>query len=310
MTETNRRLIIAGAVAALLIAGSLTAIAVTGDSDDDDPEGLFGAITEKFDEDFESEDLLGGALKDFFGDGDGGERLAAMLLDLLKVLGRDLDLDQGHLEEDMEEFAVPRRGDDDLRDGPGRRGPRFSERDRDERPGPRDDRFRGELPFGMPFFEGSPLEEFLRDGQITPEEAEALHRWFMERFASDEFRFDFEGFGEEFPRGFGEFGFPFGDLPLDEFLHDGHISPDEAAELEHLFRQSVPGGIFRFEFVPPDSDRPRSSLSDALLEGLRDLPFREFFADGELTLREREELRRALNHWLDMLFERLDASNS
>ncbi len=309
----SKRLIIAGAVAALLIAGSLTAIALSGDSEDDDPEGLFGAIAEKFDEDFEPEGLL----KGLFEDEGGGERLAAMLLDLLDALRHDFDPVPGHQENEVDK--QPRGPDDKAPEAPEGRGPRFSDRDRDERPRSPDnrsrgrafpDRFEGEFPFGVPFLQGSPLEEFLQDGQITPEEAEALQRWFLERFGADEFGFDFRGFGEEFPQGFGEFGFPFGDLPLDEFLRDGHISPDEAAELERLFRQSVPGGIFRFEFVPPDRDLPRFGLSDAFLEGLADLPLREFLADGELTPREREELRRALNHWLDMLFERFDAANS
>lgn len=110
--------------------------------------------------------------------------------------------------------------------------------------------------------------------------------------------------GRDFPF-FGQ-GFPFGAEPFGDFFADGRLSPEEARELEPLFQEGFAGDIFRFEVAPPETDRIPPGLPDALLEGLGALPFREFFADGELTPREREALCQGLNEWLDSLFERLD----
>ena len=76
--------------------------------------------------------------------------------------------------------------------------------------------------------------------------------------------------------------------------------------MERFFRDGFGGDIFRFDLVPPGTDRPSLILPDVLLEGLDAIPFQEFFADGEVTPREREALRRALDEWLNGLLERFD----
>lgn len=306
MSETTKRILIAAVAAAVLIAGSVAAIAVVDDGgdDDDDEKGrpLF-ALIDELDEEFEAGEVLEQLFERFLEEQRSGD-LSGRVLDMLDTLRGDLVPPSPP----PEVAPLPEPEDP----------PRRDDRPRDDRP--RDDRRRHEpgepfegfgFRFGpggeIPFLEDSPLDEFLEDGHLTLEEREELQAWFRHRFG-EVFGFEIPGDGFAFPPE----GLvppedpvepPFDDLPLDEFLEDGRISPDEARELERLFRERF-HGVFRFEFVPPETDRPQSQLPDALLEGLRDLPFREFLADGELSPEEREILREALNAWLDRVFER------
>jgi hypothetical protein len=321
MNETTKRIIIAAVAAAVLIGGSVAAIAVIDDSDDDHRDGPLAMLAEEFGDEFEGRDLLEGLIERFLNDG-GTTDLTDRIFDLFDALSEDLvPPSRDDFEKPDDEFAYPDPGDQRKkdRDRPGRKRP-FDDERKDGKPFDRErfdshsfegfgfpfDPERGHF-FGAPFFDGSLLEEFLEDGRITPDEAAELERFFAEGLRG-EFGFGFEGFPEGFivPE-FPGFGFPFGGLPLDEFLEDGHISPDEARELERLFRESTPGGVFRFEFVPPTTDRPVPGIPEAFLEGLSTLPFREFLADGELSPEEREALREALNEWLTRLFERIEA---
>jgi hypothetical protein len=281
MNETTKRIIIAAVAAAVLIGGSVAAIAVIDDSDDDDHRDRpLAMLAEEFGDEFEGRDLLEGLIERFLDDG-GTTDLTDRIFDLFDALSED-----------------------GRKDGKPFDGEPFDSHSFEGFGFPFDPE-RGYF-FGAPFFDGSPLEEFLEDGQITPDEAAELERFFGEGLRG-EFGFGFEGLPEGFiVPGLPGFGFPFGGLPLEEFLEDGHISPDEARELERLFRERTPGGVFRFEFVPPTTDRPVPGIPEALLEGLSTLPFREFLADGELSPEEREALREALNEWLTRLFERIE----
>ena len=329
MTETTKRLIIAAVAATLAIAGSVAVMALVDDSDDED-RGL-SALTEAIDDDRDGgdEDVLLDMMERFFSD-EGASAFPELLFDFLDELGDDLlplsrdgtrgsDTPQGQRDRDQAPerdglppgFGRPFRGD-----GPDALpfdgfGFRF---DPD-----------GDAPFDLPFFEGSPFEALLEDGRLSPAEARALQEWFLQQFGAleDGFAFGLPDFSLGDPdekkepkpdkppkpdkdkaTGDREFALPCGDGRLDEFLEDGRISPEEARELERLFRESFGGGVFRFQFVPPETDRLNRGLPDGLLESLGDLPFREFFSDGELTPREREALREALNDWLDRIFER------
>lgn len=326
MTEMTKRLIIAAVAATLAIAGSVAVMALVDDSDDDD-RGL-SALTEDIDDDRDGadQDVLLDMMERFFTD-EGAAELPELLFDFLDELGDDLlppsrdgirgpDTPPGQRDRDQTPqgdalppgFGRPFRGD-----GPDALpfegfGFRF---DPD-----------GDAPFGFPFFEGSPFDGLLEGGQLSPDEARALQEWFFQQFGAleDGFAFGLPDFSlgdpdekkepkpDKPPKDKAtedrEFALPFGDGRLDEFLEDGRISPEEARELERLFRESFGGGIFRFQFVPPETDRLNRGLPDGLLESLGDLPFREFFSDGELTPREREALREALNDWLDRIFER------
>lgn len=304
MTETTKRIIIAAVAAAVLIAGSVAVIALVDDGDDDDErERPLFALIDELDEEVEAGEFLEQLFEELFARERGAD-LAEGLFDLLDTLRDDLrppPVPQPEVAPLPEEPPRPAAPDDDR-----------PERDRDRR----EHRHDRELPppgegfegFGLPFLEGFPLDDFLDDGHLSPEERAELEAFLRHRL--DEI-FDFDRFDEPFafppdvPPAFPDA--PFGDLPLDEFLEDGRISPDEARELERLFRDRF-HGVFRFEFVPPEIDRPPApDLPDALLEGLRDIPFREFLADGELSPEEQEIVRNALNEWLDRVFERLGA---
>jgi hypothetical protein len=324
MTETTKRILIAAVAAVVLIAGSVAAIALVDDSDDDRRDGPLVALAEQFEGQFESGDLLEGLIERFLREGRGSE-MPDRIFDLFDALRDDL-IPRGAEEFGERDAAPPPKAEKAPKVKPPKRDedstakPPKEEKPSKEKAPKRDDPGSAleVLPFfGEGFLGDSPLDEFLEDGRITPEEAAELERW-LETFGGGIFGFGFgdDGFGFDLPpfEGFAfpqapQFGVPFGGLPLDEFLEDGRISPDEARELERLFRDSFPGGVFRFEFVPPETDRPLPGLPDALFEGLRDMPFREFFADGELTPREREALRQAMNEWLSRIFERFDAAN-
>ena len=290
MTQTTTRMLIALAVAAVLVGGSVAALALSDDSD-----GASRSAAAEVPEELQFEDLLGGLLERFMADPTTGERLPALVEDMLRILRDDL---VAHFEEDLrehgdgdaEESDKAPKADKDERAPEDERAPKDEKaprRDRapkgdkapkddhdelgehDRTPGDRDGPEAFEFPFPRIFPGESPLDEFLEDGRITPEEAEELRRWFEELFGG-------EGFG---------FGFG---------LEPGQVPP---------------GRGFRFDFAPPQTDR-RPGLPDVLLEGLAQLPLREFLADGELTPEEREALRGALNEWLDGLFARIDARNA
>jgi hypothetical protein len=326
MTDLSKRILIAAVVAVVLVAGSVTAIALI-DDDDDRRDGPLIALAEEIEERLDDREGIGGVVEEFLDrlldEGDDAPR--GILEELLRRFGRgerDGELRDrvfeffGDLREDLEPaepFAAPAPEEPPV-PAPGPDRPR-----RDRRPFRGEERapfegfgFRfdpGGEQFVFPFGDGDLFAPFLEDGVITPEEAEELRNRLREMFGG---AFGF-GFGPAepfilpgFPFGDPEqprFGAPFGDLPLDEFLADGHISPDEARELERLFRDSVPGGVFRFEFVPPVTDQV---VPDVFLEGLAMLPFREFLADGELSGEERDLLRAAVNEWLEGLFARID----
>lgn len=327
MTDLTKRIIIAAVAAAVLIAGSVAAIALI-DDDDDEREGPLVALAEEIEDRLEDGGLLEGLIDRLLGEGDGPS--GELFEEFLRRFGEGGD---GGLPDRLFEFFGDLR--DDLEPAqphaaPEPQAPPHDERDHDRprrgRPFRDQDRapfdgFRfgpGDGPFFFPFggdglFGGEQFDRFLEDGVITPEEAEELRNLLREMFGEgygfgfgygpgEPFLFPAEPFGDRDVPGFIA---PFGDLPLDEFLADGRISPDEARELERLFRESVPGGVFRFEFVPPVTDRAQV-IPDVFLEGLTMLPFREFLADGELSPEERELLRAAVNEWLDGLFARID----
>jgi hypothetical protein len=320
MSENTRKLLIAAVAAVVLIGGSVAAIALTDDSDDDDRDRPFLALAEEFEGGFEGDELLEQFIERFLEGGDRGA-LSDRLRDLFGDLRGDLRPPERERPREPEVAPLPEPERDQRRrdEAPRRRARPFRE-DRDQAAPFRGDRFDGfgfefgpggGLPFDL--FKGSPLEEFLEDGRITPEERAELERWFAESLGAGGFGFEFRlddlDRGFVFPEGPG-FGLPFGELPFRDFLEDGRISPDEATELDRLLRELFPEGVFDFELAPPATDRPLRALPDALREGLADLPFREFLADGELTPREREALRRALNELIDRLFARFDAGGA
>ena len=351
MTETTKKIIIAVAVAAVSIAGTLAAVALI--DDDDGHEQRVTAPAEEAEEPLDRENLLGDLfdrfrdedgiagveelLEELFGGlADGGEGEGALgdrLRELFEALRDDLRPLQPEDADPPQPFGdalpdpdaprdVPRPFRDGgdafpfegfgFRFGPDEGGFRFF--------GPGDEGF-GFFDPGEGFFEffgerGAPFGDgrFFGDGELGPREREQLERWLQEFFANGEFGFGFGLPGQPFvvpgvPFGQpGSPGFvpPLGDLPLGEFLEDGVITPDEARELERLFRERAAGDGFGFEVFPPQTDRA-PLVPELFLDGLRALPFREFFADGELTLREREALRQALNEWLTGVFEGIDA---
>ena len=348
MTETTKRMLIAGIAAAVLIGGSVTAIALS-DSDDDRDSVVAAA---GFDDRGDDEGLLG-ELFERFGDGDGRPELGGLLDEIFRGLA---GLEEGELRDRLRDFFgslrddlmplvpegeaapappfgegapegdrhrdVPRRFDRDddqalpfegfgFHFGPGEEGFRFF--------GPGEDGFGfrfGPGEEGFEFFGPGEGFRFFGEGELDEKERDKLRKElekaFDEFFGNGQFGFGFGFPGQPFvvpgipfdgPGSF-EFFAPFGELPLDEFLSDGRITPDEARELERLYREGLGDRVP--EFGPPLTDRA-PALPEGLFEALRALPFREFFADGELTPREREVLRDGLNTWLDGIFERFDS---
>ena len=341
MTDATKKLLIVAAAAVILIGGSVAAIAITDDSGDNRRDEPLLSAADGFEGPADLRDLLGGVFQQFLTDERLVQELPGLVDGLLDRLGNDLfsDLDgasdRNDADSDAQRKAPKDKGSKDDKapkdkaskgeKAPKDKASKGEKAPKDAGPGEtrddegafRDGPFEGfeiprgpgrffpdGFPFGGDLFRDSPLDEFLADGWLTPEESDAAQQWFDERFGGFGFGFDFEA--PAFPRDMPRFDGPFGDIPLDEFLEDGRISPDEARELERLLRESFPGGAFRFEFVPPVTDRRLPQVPDALLEGLAGIPFREFFADGELTPRERQALRGALNEWLDRLFQRFD----
>jgi len=280
----TKRIIVAAVVAVVAIAGSVAAIALSDDNNDnDDRDRPLAALAEELDDEFEVGELLEGFIERLLGDEDFAE-IPEGVLGLLDTLLGDL---------------ISPRGDEP-------RGPEAA---------PRSEHDGKKAPGDKPKKDKAPKDNTKRDK--APKD---LDRGFP--FGGFEFRFDQD---REFPFGFpfggepfGDFDFRFdqdrefpffGDSPLGDFLEDGRISPEEARQLERFFRDGFAGDVFRFDIVPPGTDRPSPFLPDGLLEGLDAIPFREFFADGEVTPREREALRQALDEWLNGLLERFDAAN-
>lgn len=292
MTENSKRLLIASIAAAVLIGGSVAAIALTNDSGSEDRP--VRALAEELAPSGPLLELLRGLRGD---DGqlnlpDGIQELWQQLRDDLVPQNREQAPDDAA--PDSETPAPPRGDRPRLLPGPLRGNP---------------DRGDG---FGFWFGEGpdgsTPFGQFFGDGRLGPGEAQALERLLRELFANGVFGNGMvpgqpfvipgvPGNGEVIPR--------IGDLPLEEFLQDGRITPDEARELERLWREAAPDAMFNFGYVPPDTDAS-PPIPDGLFEGLRGLPFGEFLADGELTPEEQEILRAGVNEWLDRIFGRVN----
>ncbi len=333
----TKRIIVAAVVAVVAIAGSVAAIALSDDNNaDDDRDRPLAALAEQLDDQFEVGELLEGLIERLLGDEDLTEIPEGVLGLLDSLLGdlisprrdepmgpgaaprSDRDRDKAQKDKPKEEKAPKDKPGKDKpgKDKPGKDKPGKDKPGKDKAPGKpeRGFPFDGEpfgdfdfrfdqdreFPFGFPF-DGEPFGDF--DFRFDQDREFPFGFPFGgEPFGDFDFRFDQD---REFP-----FGFPFfGDSPLEDFLEDGRISPEEARQLERFFRDGFGGDIFRFDLVPPGTDRPSLILPDVLLEGLDAIPFQEFFADGEVTPREREALRRALDEWLNGLLERFDAAN-
>ena len=276
MTQTTKTMIIALAVAAVLIAGSVTAIALT-DSDDSGDDGDRSALADILDGERPLDDLLGPFLERF-ADGSDGEGLPpGVLEELLRVFGSDLlppgSFEPPRLDEDKAPKAPKAKKDEAPKDKAKKDEAPKDEAKKDEAPkdpkdqDPNDDSFRDRTP---------------RDG--VPGDDSGRQR--RPRFAGPRFDFGLPIPGFDRPR---DGGFPFTEL-LEEFLADGRISPDEADELRRLFSEGFAGGFFDLPAVP---DQP-FAVPDGALFGLPfgDLPFGEFFADGRISPEEARELER------------------
>ena len=269
MTGMTKRITVAAVVAVVAIAGSVAAIALSDDNNDNDDRDRPLAALA---EELDDEFEVGELLEGFIERLIGDEDFAEIpegVLGLLDTLLGDL---------------ISPRGDEP-------RGPEAA---------PRSEHDGKKAPGDKPKKDKAPKDRPKRNK--APEGPDRGFPFGGEPFGDFDFRFEQDG---EFP-----FGFPFfGDSPLGDFLEDGRISPEEARQLERFFRDGFAGDVFRFDIVPPGTDRPPPFLPDGLLEGLDAIPFREFFADGEVTPREREALRQALDEWLNGLLERFDAAN-
>lgn len=163
-----------------------------------------------------------------------------------------------------------------------------------------------------------PLSGFLEDGELSDEERAELKELMGEFAPFGAWGFEFFDEGGPMRDRWWEH---FGDLdpetlPLHEFLEDGELSDEEKAELEEMFGGRFPHGFWffseegelpedfagrfgprGFKFFLEEGEIPDELRGAFEQYDLGDLPFGEFFEDGELSEEERLELRQFFGHF-------------
>ena len=90
MSEATQRILIAGVVAVVLIAGSVAAIALSDDSDSEPEQPLVALADEDQEETSKLDELFEGLFEGFLGDGGSSSEIPDRVLDLLDLLRSDL----------------------------------------------------------------------------------------------------------------------------------------------------------------------------------------------------------------------------